>query len=249
MGSPAALRAAGDSDWTTVIAPAAICGREAYNVPGGVLMIITIGRQIATGAGELGCRLAQRLGYVCIDHQIVQEAARHLGVREQDLRQREERICRFWQRFAGVLAVGPPDGVYATLPVIPEIPDKTVCDVQSQVIRELTLKGDAVVIGHGAFHVLRDRPDLLKIFAHAATEYRLRRLATCYKITDPVEARKTLERTDRDRELFTRNIAGSNWMDARNYDLCIDLGRVSMPLAEEMVIGLVKERENKVASC
>ncbi len=206
-------------------------------------MIVTIGRQIAAGAGELGCRLAQRLGYVRIDHQIVQEAAKHLGVREQDLRPREERISRFWERFARVVACGPPDSVYASFPIIPEIPDKTVCDVQSQVIRELTAQGNAVIIGHGAFHVLRDRPDLIRIFIHASTEYRIRRLATCYKITDPAEARRTLERTDRDRELFTRNIAGVDWLDPRNYDLCMDMSRVSMSVAEELVVGMVKTME------
>ena len=50
---------------------------------GGEMKAITISRQYGSSGGEIGARLAQRLNWHLIDHQIVAQVARELGIPEQ----------------------------------------------------------------------------------------------------------------------------------------------------------------------
>ena len=43
-------------------------------------IVVAIGRQIGSGGTELGERLARRLGFAYVDRQVIQEAARCLGI-------------------------------------------------------------------------------------------------------------------------------------------------------------------------
>jgi cytidylate kinase len=47
---------------------------------------ITISRQYGSGGGEIGARLAERLNWHLIDHEIVARVARELGFRSNKLR-------------------------------------------------------------------------------------------------------------------------------------------------------------------
>src|SRR5207302_1946372 len=71
-------------------------------------LAITIGRQPGSGGSELGRRVAARLGAAYLDQEILREAARQLGVQDQTLADREERVTRFWERVLRAFAIGAP---------------------------------------------------------------------------------------------------------------------------------------------
>ena len=56
---------------------------------------ITIARQLASGGSDLGRRIACRLGFLYLDREILQNAAEELGMSEEELSAREERIQAF----------------------------------------------------------------------------------------------------------------------------------------------------------
>src|SRR5213595_2777953 len=120
-------------------------------------LAITIGRQIGSGGAELGRRVASRLGAAYLDQEILQAAAKHLGVPHQNLAARAECVTRLWERLLGVFAMGGPDETYTgheRSEVIAAIPDERLFEAQSQAMRELVRQGDSVVIGHAGFYVL-----------------------------------------------------------------------------------------------
>ncbi|MDB5172383.1 MAG: cytidylate kinase [Phycisphaerales bacterium] len=205
-------------------------------------IVVAIGRQIGSGGTELGERLARRLGFAYLDRQVIQEAARCLGVSEEDILDRAERASTFWERLGHILSIGIPESVYADARRVPEITDAALFGVSAQVIGDLVAKRDTVLIGHAGFHCLRAWPGLVSVYTHASREFRIGRMATRYNITNPAEARAVIDRTDREREQFVRQTAGVLWTDARNYDLCVDMSRVTFEKAEEMVIGLIELR-------
>jgi CMP/dCMP kinase len=211
-------------------------------------IVVAIGRQIGSGGTELGERLARRLGFAYVDRQVIQEAARCLGVSEEDLLHRAERATGFWERFGRILAIGIPESVYADARRVPEITDTALFGVSMQVIRDLVANRDTVLIGHAGFHCLRGWPGVVTIYTHASRDFRIRRMAERYKITDPAEARAVIDRTDRERDQFIRHIAGVSWTDARNYDLCVDMSRVTFEMAEEMAVNLVEQRRRMLAA-
>src|SRR5438876_4057975 len=52
---------------------------------------VTISREYGSGGGEIATRLAQRLGWQLIDHEVVVEVARELGVSVTEAEARDER--------------------------------------------------------------------------------------------------------------------------------------------------------------
>lgn len=210
-------------------------------------LVVAIGRQVASGGAELGERLAKRLGLAYIDRQIVQQAAEHLGVSEADLRARNERVIGFWERLAGVLSLGIPESGFADFRRIPEVADTALFKVEAQIIQDLVASRDSVLIGHAGFHCLRHWPGLFSVYVHADRAYRIGRMASRYNVTDPAAAAALIDRTDREREEFIRRMAGVSWSDARNYDLCVNMSRLGLDQAEELVLRCIEQRRGSLA--
>src|SRR5438874_10647203 len=57
---------------------------------GGEMKAITISRQYGSGGGEIGARLARRLNWHLIDHELVARVARALGIPEQQAEAQDE---------------------------------------------------------------------------------------------------------------------------------------------------------------
>ncbi len=60
---------------------------------GGEMKAITISRQYGSGGGEIGARLAQRLNWHLIAHQIVAQVAHELGIPEQQAKRSGAVVC------------------------------------------------------------------------------------------------------------------------------------------------------------
>jgi cytidylate kinase len=59
------------------------------------------------------------------------------------------------------------------------------------------------------------------------------------KLADKREVKKTIEESDHERTKFIRDMAGTDWCDARNYHLCIDSSVVDSPDCVKMITNLV----------
>ena len=53
---------------------------------------ITISRQYGSGGGEVAARLARRLGWQLVDHEIVAQVAHRLGITEEEAQVRDEHV-------------------------------------------------------------------------------------------------------------------------------------------------------------
>ena len=53
---------------------------------------VTISREYGSGGGEIATRLAQRLGWQLIDHEVVVQVAHELGVSEAEVEAHDERV-------------------------------------------------------------------------------------------------------------------------------------------------------------
>jgi cytidylate kinase len=214
-------------------------------------LAITIGRQPGSGGSALGRAVATRLGAAYLDQEILRAAARQLGVEDQSLTDRGERVTKFAERLLRAFAMGAPDDTYTAYPdgseMIPSIPDEDLFNAQSRAMRELVQLGDSVVIGHAGFHVLRDHPCLVKVFVHANARSRAERIAQEQGAT-LADARAIVRQADEDRRRFIERISGCDWTNARNYDLCIDSDRVSTELAVEAIVRLAEERRGQCAA-
>src|SRR2546425_8434470 len=78
---------------------------------------ITISREYGSGGGEIATRLAQRLGWQLIDHEVVVRVAQKLHVSEEEAEYHDERVESLAARIFKSLRLTHP-----TMPVTVDIP-------------------------------------------------------------------------------------------------------------------------------
>jgi CMP/dCMP kinase len=202
------------------------------------LIAITIARQLGAGGASLGRALAQRLGITFLDSNVLRLAATKSGASEQDLARWDEHCARFWERLGRAFALGAPEGLWATMSPALGIYDRDVFALQCDVIREIAARESCVIIGRAGFWVLRDHPGLLSVYLHAAPEARVPRVRQAFSVEDR-QARRLIVEIDADRAAFLRDTTGQE-LRAESQHLCIDTGRISLELAEQMVLKAVE---------
>lgn len=199
--------------------------------------VITIGRGMGSGGSYIGQKVAKRLGYAYLDRQILQLAAEELGCEQQEIEDRMERLQSFWDKLIAAFAMGAPDGIYS--PALRWISDEQLIATERRLILELAVKGPCVVMGHGAFHLLRGRAKLLNVFVHAPDSFRIRRIMKIFDVKTEQEAAEMMQRSDQERNQYIRYFTGLDRLDLHNYHLTIDMGVMSFAVAEQMIADLV----------
>ena len=92
---------------------------------------------------------------------------------------------------------------------------------QEKIIQSIADNGSCVIVGRSADHILKDYDNVIRVFLYAPDEYRVKNIMEVYGDTRE-EAEIHMHRSDAARSAYYRNLAGKNWGDPHNYDLCID---------------------------
>ena len=123
------------------------------------LFVINIGRQLGSGGKDIGEIIARRLGVRLYDKELLTLAAKRAEVREELLADKDEKAANPWL-FKGFYEGGPKvkQGQSA---------EDVLYDMQSEIILELAEKGDCIIVGRCADHVLESKHvDCLTICPH-----------------------------------------------------------------------------------
>ena len=195
--------------------------------------VITISRQFGTGGHEIGAELARRLGVKLLDKQIINEVASKFCVVEDAVEKIESRnpLWRddFTQFYRSYMAGMEYDG---------QEQDQTshkLFDAQAESIRQIASQESCVIVGRCGFHIFRNHPNALKIFVHADDHCRKRRIAEKFGL-DEADAAAMIVDNDYSRELYTKTFTGSDWTDARNYDMTLNVRRFGVNGAVDFIL-------------
>jgi cytidylate kinase len=182
--------------------------------------VITISRQFGTGGHEIGAELARRLNVKLLDKQILNEVARKICVVEDAVEKIESRNPLWRDDFTNFYRQYMAGAEYNGMEL-----DQTshkLFDAQAQVIRQIASQESCVIVGRCGFHIFRNHPNTLKIFIHADVDCRKQRIARKYDISESDAAAMIVD-NDYSRELYTKTFTGSDWQDARNYDITLNV--------------------------
>lgn len=195
--------------------------------------VITISRQFGTGGHEIGAELARRLGVKLLDKQIINEVASKFCVVEDAVEKIESRnpLWRddFTQFYRSYMAGMEYDG---------QEQDQTshkLFDAQAEAIHQIASQESCVIVGRCGFHIFRNHPNALKIFVHADDHCRKRRIAEKFGL-DEADAAAMIVDNDYSRELYTKTFTGSDWTDARNYDMTLNVRRFGVNGAVDFIL-------------
>ncbi|MEE1197125.1 MAG: cytidylate kinase-like family protein [Lachnospiraceae bacterium] len=200
--------------------------------------VITIARQYGSGGKTIGAMLAKRLGINCYSHEILRLASDESGINERLFGETDERLkISSWFKplkrpYEGSL-ISPESSDFTS--------DENLFNYQAKVMKDLAANESCVIIGRCADYVLKEHPKVLSVFIHADKQFCLDRAMERHSMSVR-EMEKYIEKTDKKRADFYKYYTGREWTDARNYDLCLNSGKLGFEKCVEEIISYMNIR-------
>lgn len=92
---------------------------------------------------------------------------------------------------------------------------------QTKTIEKIAEQGSSVIVGRSADYILRNNPNLVKIFIYAPMDYKVKNIMKIYNDNEK-NAKKHILDSNKSRANYYSIISNQTWGDKNNYDLCID---------------------------
>lgn len=167
-------------------------------------VIITIAREHGSSGKQIGRLVAERLGIPFYYKEVTALAAEQIGFDKEfvsDINKNSPTILR--ELYLSKNAVG------------------AAVAAQHKIIERIAENGSCVIVGRAADYVLKDNPNVVRIFVKAPLEYRIAKVMKTYGDSKE-EAEKNIRRSDGARAAYYKNISGLVWGDETHYELVID---------------------------
>ena len=197
-------------------------------------VVITIGREFGSGGRQVGERLANELGFAFYDKSLIHLAVTKSGLDPATIEKAEEEAT---SKFLFNLAIGgyAAAGVFSKVNV--PISDQ-VFFAQSKAIEELASHGSCVIIGRCANYILRNLPELARVFVYGETEDKLRRIVEEYGVPQE-EAKTTMAKMDKGRANYYEHYTDEKWGSVKSYDLAINTSFTGIDGAVKVIRAMV----------
>ena len=197
--------------------------------------VVTIARGFGSGGRTIGKMLAEKLGVKFYDKELIRIASDASGINEALFGQSDEKTKN--------VLFGKP-GVYKGEVIAPGktgfISEENLFNYQAMVIKKLASEESCVIVGRCADYVLRDEPHVVRVFIYADEEQCIKNAAEVKGITERKEAIKTITATDKERAAYYKAHTGREWIDARNYDLCLNSGDLGFDKCVDIITDFIK---------
>ncbi|GAB6954813.1 cytidylate kinase-like family protein [Mediterraneibacter glycyrrhizinilyticus] len=201
-------------------------------------IVVTIARQYGSGGKTIGEMYAKEMGIPCYGRNLLQMAADESGISEQLFMQLDEKL-----RNSPLLRM--TTDVYDGKVIPPGQKDfvsaKNLFNYQAEIIKRVAKTENCVIIGRAADFVLKDDPNVVSVFVHASPEFNLARAMERNSMTT-AEMEKFIASTDKYRAEYYKHYTGREWSDARNYDLCLNSGKLGFEKCVEEIKAYIKVR-------
>ena len=198
--------------------------------------VITIGRQLGSGGKQIGELLAKQLNISCYDKELIQIASKESGLCKEFFEKADEKsgVSLFGSLF-NISSFGID--IYTNNYLCNE----SLFKIQSDVIRNLSEEHSCVFVGRCADYILRDHPQLLKVFICADTEERIRNIAI-QKNLSKEKAALLIEQTDKKRAGYYNYYSNKTWGMATSYDLCINSSHLGIEETAGYILQFAKRK-------
>lgn len=194
-------------------------------------VIINIGRQFGSGGAQIARTLGDKLGIPVYDKDLLAKASEHSGFSTSLFEKADERR-RFWG-IGNIFGANRYGGAPSSLN------DAELFKIQSQVIRNVALEGNAIFIGRASDYVLRDLR-CLDIFICAPLSERMKRVSSRENVPED-KLEQYVNRRDKERAEYYNFFTFGHWGKASNYDLCIDSSILGLEGTADFIIEFAKK--------
>lgn len=195
---------------------------------------ITIGRQVGSGGRDIGKAVAKQLEIPFYDKELITLASQRSGVSEGYIATLDEHgTASFFHSLT-------PGGVFNAISGYLNI---TMNDqlflLQSDIIKELSRKGNAVFVGRCADSVLSEQK-VLSVFIYAPDSFRIGEISKREGLS-PDDAEALMRRIDRKRKSYYQHYTSNKWGRMENHTLCLDSSKLSQKAIADIIITAYNE--------
>jgi cytidylate kinase len=190
------------------------------------MAIITISREMGTGAYFIAQELAKKLKYTLVDGPCLASCAKQYGLAVEMMQMVDEK---------------PPS--YNT---VEDRERAAFLNSIELMLLDFAQKGNVILYGRGAQDLLEGCGNLLRLRFVADFEERVERFAEREWI-DPDLAQELIRRSDHQRGGFIHFYFDRDWNDPLGYDLTFNTSRLSQAAIVDIVVAAVKDPQLKEA--
>lgn len=196
--------------------------------------VITVARETGSGGLNITRKLSKALGVPYYDRDLLRKASEVSGIHERLFGAADERIGMKEMLSAA-------EKVYTGEILPPDSDDyistRNLFSFQAKIIKELAATESCIILGRCGNFLLKDQPNVLRVFIHAPVESREARVASYSLAWSSREVAKHIRVEDKRRGAYYRYYTGEEWKDVSNYDLSLD----SEALGEDGCVELIQK--------
>jgi len=192
----------------------------------------------AAGAGgeEVGRLVAERLGFLYVDEEIVARAAAKGGVQAAEVASEERRKSLAARVLEAIAQGGDAWAMGGTVPLGAgeELSGDDIRVLIRETIEQTAARGNAVIVAHAASHAVRPGPTVLRVLVTASPDTRATRVADAEGL-DQARAARAVKDSDAGRADYLKRFYDVGEELPTHYDLVFNTDTLSAEQAAELV--------------
>ena len=199
--------------------------------------VVCISRALGAGGEEVGRLVADRLGFLYIDEEIISRAAAKAGIDAQTVAD-EERRRSLISRVLEALGEGGGEGWVlvgaAPLQASDQLRGEDVRALIREAIEQAAAQGKVVIVAHAASHALPHEPDVLRVLVTASPDTRATRIGEVEGL-DQKSAARAVKDSDAARRDYLKRFYDVDEELPTHYDLVVNTDLLPADRAAELV--------------
>ena len=193
--------------------------------------VVCISHATGSGGEEVGRLVAQRLGFLYVDDDIVARAAASGGISPADVADVERRK-RFVTRLLEAWAHDTSE-VGGAL-VAQELDADAVRALIRETIERMAARGNAVIVAHAASHVVEPGDEALRVLVTASPSTRAGRVGAAESL-EPAKAARAVKDSDAGRRDYLTRFYEIDEELPTHYDLVVNTDILTVEQAADLV--------------
>jgi cytidylate kinase len=199
--------------------------------------VVCISHAAGAGGEEVGRLVADRLGFLYVNEEIVARAAAKGGVDAADVAD-EERRKSLATRALNAIAQGGGEawalGAVGPLGSRDELDSDDIRSLIRETIEQTAARGNAVIVAHAASYAIGRGDAVLRVFVTASPETRTTRVAEAEGL-DQAGAARAIKESDAGRADYLKRFYDVREESPTHYDLVLNTDAVPVPQAAELI--------------
>jgi cytidylate kinase len=199
--------------------------------------VVCISHAAGAGGDDVGRLVAERLGFLYVDEEIVARAAARGGVEPAEVASEERRKSLAVRVLNAIAQSGGETwamGGSVPLGAGDEPSSDEIRVLIRETIEQTAARGNAVIVAHAASHAVGHGPGVLRVFVTASSDTRAARVAGA-KGLDHARAVRAVKDSDAGRADYLKRFYDVGEELPTHYDLVVNTDTLSIEQAAELI--------------